>query len=357
MTRLENPEFNEMRVTSTGLAYAKNGTTVTYVFGEEWDEGQPIGYNITYAREFRYDTGRARYLNRELDPDDFENGTMTEVSSATTIWTDYDGDQPYGDFTAVPGSPTSTITEQRSFELGVATFDWSGGSPDEVSVKFYHSDMIGTTRMMTDSTGFEVPFSAVYTAFGERIGGLANRYGYAGGWGYQTDDTGDFPFQHVGARYYDPSTGRFLQRDPIGIGAGFNVYAYVRNQPTVGIDPSGLFVHASIASGFITITGGSGTTFLDRLGDRLAGRNAPAGPASGLGSAVNSRRRKGSRLPGQRRGTNRLARRLTRRGLGRAANAVRRFAPICAAIGGIIDTGIIVREIPFAYYDIPPGQY
>ena len=243
MTRLENPGFNESKVTSTGLAYAKNGTTVTYVFGEEWDEGQPIGYNITYAREFRYDTGRARYLNRELDPDDFENGTMTEVSSATTIWTDYDGDQPYGDFTAVPGSPTSTITEQRSFELGVATFDWSGGSPDEVSVKFYHSDMIGTTRMMTDSTGFELPFSAVYTAFGERVAGLANRYGYAGKWGYQTDETEDFPFQHVGARYYDPSIGRFLQRDPIGITGGLNVYEYVRSAPTLWIDPDGTQRH------------------------------------------------------------------------------------------------------------------
>ncbi len=39
-----------MKVTSTGMAYAKNGSAVTYVFGEEWDQGQPIGYNITYVR-------------------------------------------------------------------------------------------------------------------------------------------------------------------------------------------------------------------------------------------------------------------------------------------------------------------
>ena len=165
---------------------------------------------------------------------------MTEVSSATTIWTDYDGDQPYGDFTAVPGSPTSTMTEQRSFELGLATFDWAGGSPDGASLKFYHTDMIGTTRMMTDSTGIELPFSAVYTAFGERIAGSANRYGYAGAWGYQTDDTGNFPFQHVGARYYDPSIGRFLQRDPIGIIGGLNVYGYVTSNPVMSVDPTGL---------------------------------------------------------------------------------------------------------------------
>jgi len=33
----------------------------------------------------------------------------------------------------------------------------------------------------------------------------------------------------------------FLQRDPIGIRGGFNVYTYVRNDPTIAIDPTGLF--------------------------------------------------------------------------------------------------------------------
>ena len=173
--------------------------------------------------------------------------TMTEVSST---WTDYDGDQPYGDFTAVPGSPTSTITEQRSYELGLATFDWAGGSPDGASLKFYHTDMIGTTRMMTDTSGAEI-LSAAYTAFGERVTGSANRYGYAGAWGYQTDETEDFPFQHVGARYYNPSTGRFLQRDPIGIRSGTNVYAYVLANPTSLIDPNGLDIAGAVEDGAI----------------------------------------------------------------------------------------------------------
>jgi len=48
-----------------------------------------------------------------------------------------------------------------------------------------------------------------------------------------------FDFLHVGARYYDPSSGRFLQRDPIGIMGGTNVYAYVYNMPTRGVDPTG----------------------------------------------------------------------------------------------------------------------
>jgi uncharacterized protein RhaS with RHS repeats len=48
------------------------------------------------------------------------------------------------------------------------------------------------------------------------------------------------PFLHVGHRYYDPSSGRFLQRDPIGIRGGSNVYEYVDSRPTRNRDPSGL---------------------------------------------------------------------------------------------------------------------
>lgn len=41
-------------------------------------------------------------------------------------------------------------------------------------------------------------------------------------------------------RMYDPKTGRFLQRDPIGYIDGPNPYTYVRNNPVNWIDPYGL---------------------------------------------------------------------------------------------------------------------
>ena len=41
-------------------------------------------------------------------------------------------------------------------------------------------------------------------------------------------------------RYYQPSTGRFLQRDPIGYAGGLNVMAYCSGDPVNASDPSGL---------------------------------------------------------------------------------------------------------------------
>ena len=51
---------------------------------------------------------------------------------------------------------------------------------------------------------------------------------------------------HVGWRYYDPSSGRFLQRDPIGLWGGRNVYEYVRSSPLSWIDPEGTTVAAAL---------------------------------------------------------------------------------------------------------------
>ena len=41
-------------------------------------------------------------------------------------------------------------------------------------------------------------------------------------------------------RYYDPRTGRYLTPDPVGLQGGLNLFAYVGNNPTGYVDPSGL---------------------------------------------------------------------------------------------------------------------
>ncbi|GMU26393.1 MAG: hypothetical protein AMXMBFR16_12980 [Candidatus Uhrbacteria bacterium] len=230
---------------ATHFVYDK-AQRVWLMFGESWeadgpDEGDCVdGYAITWAREFRYDATRARYLNRELDPEALEEGDLVALSE---VWTDYDGDSSYGDF-ELDGNPPEP-SDLRSYEPGLAMKDpWDESS----GIEYYHADLIGTTRGTTDDLGAPAIGASgspvTYTAFGERLDSDDHlRYGYAGSWGYQSHDVpnGDpVPYLHVGWRYYDPSTGRFLQRDPIGIAGGWNIYEYAGSRPLAGVDPEGL---------------------------------------------------------------------------------------------------------------------
>jgi RHS repeat-associated protein len=219
------------------VGYAKNGETVTYVLGETWEadgadpDTCPESYDITFAREFRYDSGRARYLSRELAPADLLQNPPQFVS-LTETWTDYDGDESYGDYTVSGGSAANA----GSYELGVASVvPWAGAG--NASTSYWHNDLIGTLRNETASDG-SGSAARGYTAFGEPMSGPTTRYGYVGSWGYQSHD--EVTFLHVGARYYDRATGRFIQRDPIGILGGSHTYSYLGAQPNSATDPTGL---------------------------------------------------------------------------------------------------------------------
>ncbi|NJN64766.1 MAG: DUF4157 domain-containing protein, partial [Acidobacteria bacterium] len=44
----------------------------------------------------------------------------------------------------------------------------------------------------------------------------------------------------MGARWYEPRTGRFIEQDPIGEAGGLNLYAYAAASPTIFVDRTGL---------------------------------------------------------------------------------------------------------------------
>ena len=67
-----------------------------------------------------------------------------------------------------------------------------------------------------------------------QITDINNPYAYTG---RELDDTDLYYYR---ARYYDPTTQRFLSQDPIGFASGdFNFYRYVGNSPLNNIDPFG----------------------------------------------------------------------------------------------------------------------
>jgi len=79
-----------------------------------------------------------------------------------------------------------------------------------------------------------------YDAFGgitaETNAAVDHLFAYTGReWDAEAD------LQYNRARWYDPAVGRWLSEDPIGFAAGdANLSRYVKNNPTMKIDPSGL---------------------------------------------------------------------------------------------------------------------
>jgi RHS repeat-associated protein len=103
----------------------------------------------------------------------------------------------------------------------------------------YHYDGIGSTIATTDSSGNAVNKYA-YDAFGkvlEQEEVEVNPFTYVGRFGVMDEGNG---LLYMRARYYDPETGRFINKDPIGLVGGINMYAYVTNNPINFVDPLGL---------------------------------------------------------------------------------------------------------------------
>src|ERR1035441_1363308 len=84
------------------------------------------------------------------------------------------------------------------------------------------------------------PVQHEYGPFGEVIratGPMAKANPFRFSTKYQDDET---DLLYYGCRYYTPSTGRWLSRDPAEEEGGENLYIFAGNQPITFIDPTGL---------------------------------------------------------------------------------------------------------------------
>jgi RHS repeat-associated protein len=102
---------------------------------------------------------------------------------------------------------------------------------------YYEADGLGSTTSLTTTSG-SVAQTYAYDSFGNltgSAGSLTNSLQYTG-----REFDAETALYYDRARYYDPSTARFVSGDPIGIEGGTNSYRYVDNSPANSTDPSGL---------------------------------------------------------------------------------------------------------------------
>jgi RHS repeat-associated protein len=199
-------------------------------------------YSYTYDANGNMLTGAGRTYTWNS-----ENKPLTIVQGGTTTTFVYDGDGG-----RVKKNDGSTITRYigKLYECDNANctrFIWAEGAriatiPSSGAINYWHGDHLGSSSVITDSTGAKVE-ALTYYPYGATRTNLPGTpvnvpYKYTG---QELDaSTGLYDY---GARLYDPMLGRFIGADSIvpdhDNPQDLNRYTYAGNNPFRYIDPSG----------------------------------------------------------------------------------------------------------------------
>ncbi|HZS16082.1 MAG TPA: RHS repeat-associated core domain-containing protein [Candidatus Dormibacteraeota bacterium] len=196
-----------------------------------------------------------------------------QVSAAGTV----------GPYTSTFGTPPgSTNGQLATIFLGLK----------QPPVLYFHHDQLGSTRLLTDQAGV-ARATFTYDPFGNitaQTGTATTPVLYAGQ--YRDAESGLY---YLRARYYDPSTGSFLSRDPLAEQTR-EPYTYVYSDPLHNSDLSGLDcgifspgdclgdIVGAVDDG-LKATGNAIKTSLLMAGDAVAGVISKAGGAVAVGAS------------------------------------------------------------------------
>ncbi|MEJ3750926.1 RHS repeat-associated core domain-containing protein [Actinomycetes bacterium KLBMP 9797] len=240
------------RLTETNHNTAGAGTTSTYAYpaagaarphalSSVTTNGQTSAYGYDSAGNTTARPGQA--LTWDIEG---HLATVTENGKTSEFLYDADGDRlirrdastvtVYLDGTELELTrATGAVAATRHYDLGAVTAvrSTSGG------LSFAAKDRLGTAQISVDADDLAVT-QRRYLPFGEQRGAAPaswpDQRGYVGG---TMDGTG---LTHLGAREYDPDTGRFISVDPIidyTDPQQMNAYAYSNNTPVTMHDPDG----------------------------------------------------------------------------------------------------------------------
>jgi RHS repeat-associated protein len=186
--------------------------------------------------------------------DPFGRRIYKSSTSATSVFA-YDGD--------------NLIEETNATGAVVARYEQSLNIDEPLAMlrsgttSYYSADGLGSVTSLTNSAREN---AAAYTCdtFGNltaSTGSLINSFRYTG----REFDT-ETSLYYYCAKYYDPSSGRFLSEDPIQFAGGSNFYAYTFDSPTNLKDPSGKIV-------WIPVIVGVGGAVMGGVGEGTKGYN------------------------------------------------------------------------------------